>query len=152
MKTNQVGKDLIKSFETLRLTSYRCPAGVWTIGWGHTVGVKRGQHISEETAEILFETGLEWREHIVGGALRVPVTENQFSALVSLCFNIGIAAFLTSTVLRRINAGAPAEEIEEAWKRWNKITVGEKKVVSDGLVRRRAAEFDLWMTPGGEDK
>ena len=141
MKTNQAGIALIKSFESCKLKAYLCPANVWTIGWGTTKGVKPGQTITQAQADKLFADDLARFETAVSKAVKVPLTGNQFSALVSLCYNIGAGAFAKSTLVKRLNArdyaGAQAQ-----FARWNKA---DGKTLA-GLTRRRAAEAKLFAT------
>lgn len=88
MKASQVCFDLIKRYEGLKLDAYLCPAGVWTIGWGHTEDVHPGQHISADFADVLLVQDIESVEWDLGLMLHVPVTQGQWDALVSLCFNL----------------------------------------------------------------
>ena len=140
---NKAGLNLVKEFEGLRLTAYKCPAGIWTIGWGHTKGVKPGQRISVNQAEAFLAEDLAESAAHVTRLITAQLTSNQFSALVSFTFNVGPGALSTSTLRRKLNAGdygaVPAE-----LARWNKATVNRKKVTLNGLVRRRAAEAALW--------
>jgi len=144
MKTNRAGIELIKEFEGLRLTAYKCPAGVWTIGYGHTTSagppaVKSGMKITGEQASEILVTDLVTYEAAVMKALTRSPTENQFSAMVSLCYNIGAGAFTSSTVVKRFNSG-DAEGAAAAFRMWKK---GGGKVLP-GLVRRREAEIALF--------
>lgn len=134
------GLALIKSFEGQRLTAYKCPAGVWTIGYGSTGShVRPGMTISEAEAEALLRQDLARFENTVAAA--VPkATQNQFDAMVSLAFNIGTAAFAQSTVARRAKAG-DHKGAATAFALWNKA--GGK--VLPGLTRRRAAESALYL-------
>lgn len=154
MKINQEAETLIKDFEGLRLNAYQCSAGVWTIGWGHTRGVKKGDKITREKAEELFREDIPVFEKIVEDAVKVPLNENQFSALVSFCFNVGPGkkgvkdGFVTlkngnpSTMLRKLNAGdyTGAASQFHSW-----INAAGKP--SNGLVRRRKAEAQLFLKP-----
>ena len=111
MNTSEAGLKLIKQFEGLRLKSYRCPAGIWTIGYGHTSAagapdVRENMRISREEAEAILRQDLAQFENAVSSLLSVPLTENQFDTLVSFAFNCGIAASRRSTLLKRVNAGA----------------------------------------------
>ena len=146
MQTNQAGLDLIKMFEGLRLEAYVDAVGIWTIGYGHTKGVRAGMVITEEKAEQFLREDLADAEGAVSRLVKVPINGNEFSALASLVFNIGSGNFQRSTVLRRLNAedrvGA-ADAIE--W--WNKGRVNGVLTVLPGLVRRRAAEKALFLTP-----
>jgi lysozyme len=137
---NDAGIELIKSFEGLRLKAYRCSAGVLTIGYGHTSGVTEGQEIDEAEAERLLREDIAEFEAGVSRVATDP-TPNQFSAMVSLAFNIGLAAFGRSTVLRKHNAGDHADAAE-AFMLWNKA--GGR--VLQGLIRRRAAERALYLS------
>lgn len=133
------GLALIKSFEGCELTAYLCPANVWTIGYGSTgAHVKRGMTITSAQAEDLLKKDLARFESAVKAAAPTA-TQGQFDAMVSLAFNIGIAAFQKSTLLRKHKArdhvGARAE-----FARWNKA--GGR--VLPGLTRRRAAEAALY--------
>jgi len=139
MNINPAGLKLVKEFEGLRLKAYRCPAGVLTIGYGHTGGVREGQVITEAEAEELLKKDLLIFERGVKNYVKVPLTDNQFSALVSFAYNVGLGAFGKSTLLRKINSrdynGAAAE-----FARWNR---GGGKILP-GLVRRREAEKALF--------
>lgn len=145
---NKTGERLLTELEGVRLVAYKCGAGVWTIGRGHTKGVKEGDRITREQEQALFEADiLEW-EAAVKAKLTRPPNENQLAALVLLAFNIGLAGFGKSTVLKgfeRYDDAAAAR----AFGLWNKITDPKtgKKVVSDGLVSRRAREAALFLTP-----
>lgn len=145
MHINQAGLDLIKSFEGLELESYVDPVGIWTIGYGHTGDVKEGMVISPSQAEDLLKKDVERTEKGVSDLIRQKVNENEFSALVSLAYNIGNAALASSTVLKRLNIGdrlGAAQAIE--W--WNKGRVNGRLVELPGLTRRRAAEKALFLT------
>lgn len=146
MHINQEGLNLIKSFEGLRLEAYQDVAGIWTIGYGHIKNVKEGMAISEAEAEALLRDDLADAESAVSRFVKEPISENEFSALVSLVFNIGSGAFAGSTVLRKLNAG-DHKGAADAILMWNRSTVGGKKVVVQGLVRRREAERSLFLKP-----
>ena len=141
MKTEQKGIDLIKSFEGLSLKAYLCPAGVLTIGYGHTgSNVMPGQIISEEQAENLLRSDLNRFEVGILKSVSTSINQNQFDALVSLSFNIGLGAFRNSTLLRVLNEGN-YEEAASNFLKWNK---GGGRVLP-GLVRRREAERQLFI-------
>lgn len=140
-KINQAGLELVKQFEGLRLSAYICPAGVPTIGYGSTKGVKMGDCITKAEAEALLIQDLERFEKAVNKAVKVPLTANQFSALVCFAFNVGIGAFQDSTLLRVLNQSDYAAAANELL-RWNK---GGGKVLP-GLTRRRQAERALFLT------
>lgn len=137
----RVGLNLIKSFEGCKLTAYLCPANVWTIGWGRTTGVKRGQTISQAQADSWLEEGYDAFERKVLASVKVPLTDNQLGALVSFAYNVGIGALKSSTLLRLLNAG-DYRAASMQFARWNKA--GGR--VLRGLTRRRAAEAALFIT------
>ena len=146
MQINQTGLDLIKRFEGLRLDAYQDVAGIWTIGYGHIKTAKAGMKITEQQAEDLLRDDLKDAESAVKSPIKVAINDNEFSALVSLAFNIGRGAFGKSSALKLLNKDdriGAADAIEL----WNKSTVGGKKVVIPGLVARRAAEKGLFLTP-----
>ena len=139
MKATDNCIQLIKRFEGLYLKAYSCPAGVLTIGYGHTRGVKPGDEINELQAEIYLREDLEEVEKQLNH-LSLPVNQNQFDALCSFIFNLGIGNFMQSTLLKKLKAGdkTAADEI----LRWDKS--GGK--VLPGLTARRKAEYDLFCT------
>jgi lysozyme len=138
--------DFIKKEEGLRLASYLCPASVWTIGYGSTgPDVVEGMLITEPEAEALLEKDMSWALDLMDETVKVPMTANQKTAVVSLAFNIGPGAWRSSTALTRLN-NEDYDGTAEAMQWWNKITVNGKKVVSDGLVNRRKREADLFLT------
>jgi len=133
---------LIKKWEQLRLKAYKpTPNDVWTIGWGHTEGVRPHMTITRQQAQEYFESDIEWAERAVNQLVKVPLTQNQFDALVSFVFNVGRGAFASSTMLRKLNNkdyGGAANE----FPRWNK----QKGKVLRGLVRRRAEEMEVFLS------
>lgn len=146
-QTNQAGIDLIKSFESLRLVSYKDSAGIYTIGWGHTGGVKRGQRITRAEAETFLQDDLAEAETAVEDAVTVDLSDNQFAALVSFTFNLGGPALRKSTLLRRLNEGDYNKAADEML-RWNRA---DGRVLA-GLTRRRKAERMLFLTPDKTEK
>jgi lysozyme len=145
MKTNKAGLDLIKSFEGLRLTTYKCSAGVDTIGYGHTSAagepkVTPGMKITEKEAEEILARDLGKYEAAVDKAITITPTENQFAAMVSLCYNIGPGNFSSSSVVKKLNAG-DVEGAANSFLLWNKAA---GKVLA-GLTRRREAEKTLFL-------
>lgn len=137
-KVSQRGLDLLKRFEGLRLTAYQDSGGVWTIGYGHTgPDVVRGRIITSTEAEALFEADIRRFERGVENSLARHATQNQFDAMVSLAYNIGIHAFRSSTLLQHFNRGDDEGVVRE-WTRWNKV--GNTELL--GLTRRRAHEID----------
>jgi len=140
-RINNDGLNLIKEFEGFSAKPYLCPAGVPTIGYGHTKGVTMNHpEIKKSVAEDMLRDDLRFAENGVEMMVRVPVGDNQFSALVSLVFNIGHGAFRSSTLLRLLNA-AKYDAAAEQFLRWNKA--GGKEIA--GLTRRRAAEKALFL-------
>ena len=143
-KTSKAGLDLIKQFEGLRLHAYVCPAGVLTIGYGHTKTAKQGQIITPEQADTLLASDLSGFESSVAHMLKsTTVKQNQFDALVSFAFNLGAESLRSSTLLKCVKLGDHAGARRE-FARWVFATVGGKKTRLEGLVRRRAAEAALY--------
>ena len=103
LKTSQEGINLIKKFEGCRLTAYKCPAGVWTIGYGHTDDVKKGQKITKAKAEEYLKNDLIKYEKGVERLVKVKLNQNQFNALISFAYNRGLGALKTSTLLKKLN-------------------------------------------------
>lgn len=142
---NGSGLVLIKKSEGLRLTAYLDPSGAWTIGYGHSIGVAEGEQITNAQADALLAQDLATFERGVGALAQDP-SSNEFSAMVSLAFNIGLGAFDCSTVLRQHNAGdKPAAA--EAFLLWNKAHVDGQLVELPGLTTRREAERQLYLMP-----
>ena len=146
MKLNKAGKDLIKSFEGCKLVAYQCSAGKWTIGYGNTFfengeAVKPGDRITQEKADELFELIVSNFESKVDKLIKTILTENQFSALVSFCYNVGENNLAKSTLLKKINFNPNDPSIRAEFMKWNKA--GGK--VLNGLVRRREAEAKLYF-------
>lgn len=143
MKISEKGLKLIKRFEGLCLEAYPDPGTgdePWTIGYGHTGGVKKGQTITRADAEQLLEIDLERFESAVFEYIDVDLNQNEFDALVSFTFNVGVGALEASTLRKRLNAGEPkAKVFKQELPRWNKGGNG----VMPGLVRRREAEVEL---------
>lgn len=143
-KISAAGLQLIKAFEGCRLKAYRDPVGIPTIGYGRIKGVKMGDVISQEQADnwLLEEIENEYAPG-VEGLVKVEITDNQFAALVSFAYNLGVGALAKSTLLRKLNAGDYAGASQEFGK-WSKA--GGKTL--PGLVRRRAAESTLFLKEG----
>ncbi len=137
---------LVAEFESCRLRAYRCPAGVWTIGWGETDGVVPGMVWSQAQADQRFCDSLTAFTHQVQALLKAHAEPNQLGALVSLAYNIGVGAFARSSVLKAHNAG-DEQAAARAFGLWNKARVGGVLTVLAGLTRRRAAEAALYLTP-----
>ncbi|WP_455480991.1 lysozyme [Bartonella sp. B12(2025)] len=143
-KISKEGLALIKQWEGLRLQSYQDATGLWTIGYGHTSNagkpfVHKNMNITEKKAEDILFQDLKQFEKAVEQAVVVPLTDEQFAALVSFCYNVGIKAFCNSTLLKKLNKG-DYETVPAELQRWSKA--GGKRL--QGLVNRRAAEAGLW--------
>lgn len=146
MKLNKAGKDLIKSFEGCKLVSYKCSANKDTIGYGNTFyedgsPVLPGHRITQQKAEQLFDIIAKDFEDKVSKVVKTILTENQFSALVSFCYNVGIANLQKSTLLKKVNYNPNDPSIKAEFLKWNKA--GGK--VLAGLTRRREAEAKLYF-------
>ncbi|MEO1067658.1 MAG: lysozyme [Cyanobacteria bacterium J06638_6] len=143
---NAAGLALIKEFEGLRTTAYRDPVGIWTIGYGHTSmagppPVYEGMTITAAEAEAILQQDLDVFEQGVSDALTITTNENQFSAMVSFSFNVGLGAYRNSTLLRKHNAGDFAGAANE-FLRW----IYADGQILPGLVRRREAERSLYLS------
>jgi lysozyme len=139
MKTSEEGIALIKHFEGCELEAYLCPAEVWTIGYGHTLDVKKDDVIDQEAAEALLIEDLEEYEGYVTSLVEIELQQHQFDALVAWTFNLGPQSLKESTMLNRINYG-PLSDVSFQMQRWNRA--GGK--VLDGLIKRRKAEALMW--------
>jgi|TARA_R110002020_G_scaffold9340_1_gene36934 lysozyme len=139
MKISEEGKALIKKFEGCELDSYICSGGVWTIGYGHTAGVKQGDKINQDEADHLLTEDLEEFEGYVQNAVEVVLDQNQFDALVAWTFNLGPSNLKSSTMLKVLNE-ENYSKVPSEMRRWNKA--GGK--VLEGLIRRRKAEALLF--------
>jgi len=138
--------ELIKAFEGFRAHSARLDDGRWTIGYGHTLTAREGAEVTEPDAEALLLYDLINASHAVNEYVFTPLTQNQFDALVSFVFNIGVRAFRGSPTLRRLNEGRPLDAAM-AMELWRKADVEGERIVVDALVRRRAAEKALFLRP-----
>jgi lysozyme len=146
VKISQQGLDLIKHYEQgpgggCALESYVCNGGVWTIGWGHTKGVRFGQHATEDQCRQFLLDDVAETEATINRVVRMPLVQHQFDALVALVFNIGSGNFFSSTLRKKLNAG-DYEGAAEQFGRWNI----SNSVTLKGLVRRRADETKLFLT------
>ena len=137
---SEKGIDFLIKEEGEVLHAYKCQANVWTIGVGHTGGVKKGDVITKKESRDLLKKDLKHFELVVNRYVRVPLTQNQFDALVSFSFNVGAGAFKRSTLLKKINAKRPIKEIENEFRKWRR---GGGKVLPV-LVRRREHEIKLY--------
>lgn len=144
MKASNSLIEAIKRFEGFRSTAYRCPAGVWTVGYGHTAGVKRGDKMTEGEAERQLRRDLAEYEAFVD-KLGVTERQNKFDALVDFAYNLGCDALEGSTLLKKIRACAPAAEVRAEFMKWVYATVAGKKRKLEGLVKRRKWEADRFF-------
>lgn len=140
MRTSDRGLSLIKSFEGLRLQAYQDAVGVWTIGYGATRGVKAGMAISKDQAERMLVNDVQRFEPDIDRLVKVPLSQNQWDALMSFVYNLGAANLESSTLLRLLNQGDYAGAADQ-FPRWNRA--GGK--VLQGLVKRRAAERAMFL-------
>lgn len=141
MKATNYALLLIKSFEQLRLNSYLCPAGVWTIGYGHTAGVHQGMQITEKKADELLQQDIRNAEHCIN-QMDADLTQEQFDALISFVFNIGARGFNVSTIRKKILRDPNDPSIADEFRRW--IYAGNKKM--PGLIKRREQEIKLYYS------
>lgn len=146
MKLNKNGIELMHKFEGCRLESYLCPAKIPTIGWGNTFyesgrKVKLGESINQERADRLFEWVASSFETQVRGLLKVELNENQFSAIVSFAYNVGITNLRSSTLLKKVNINKNDSSIFTEFLKWDKA--GGK--VLTGLTKRRQEEGSLYF-------
>lgn len=136
-----LAEDFILGWEGCKLTAYPCAAGVWTIGAGRTKGVKEGDTCTEEQAKAWLIDDIRETQTLLAHYVNVPVTQNEFIALVSLAFNIGVGALMKSKLLRKLNGGDRDGAAEE----FLDFDLSNGKRLA-GLTRRRKAEHDLFLT------
>lgn len=134
-------KELIKRFEGCELTAYKCPADIWTIGYGHTANVQPNETITQQQADMLLDEDLQIYADQTRSVITVLTTDNQFNALLDFVYNLGIGNFKSSTLLKLLNQGKHTEAAEQ-FVRWNKA--GGK--VLAGLTARRLAEKELFLS------
>lgn len=147
---------LVRHFEGLYLQAYLCPAGVPTIGFGHTKGVKMGQSTTPEQADAFLAADLAEAAEVVDFFVTVPLTDAQRGALASFVFNLGAGNLRSSTLLKLLNKG-DYEGAAGQFGVWVKATVGGKKKTLAGLVARREAEEALfrgldWTAPAADQR
>ena len=140
MKVSSNGINLIKKYEGCRLNAYKCPAGVWTIGYGHTKDVKKGMKITQNKANELLEDDLKRIGNTIIQLVNVSMHQNQFDALVSFTFNCGSSALKRSTLLKKLN-NKDYEGAANEFIKWNK----SNGKVLNGLVKRREEEKALFL-------
>ena len=136
--------ELIRQFESLRLDAYLCPARVWTIGWGHTAGVQAGMRITKELAEELLHRDIAQVEQGLATVIRVPLTQGQHDALVSLCFNLRGGAQRLPSIAPRLVAKLHSGDCSGAAEELLDINRANGQVLP-GLTRRREAEKALFL-------
>jgi lysozyme len=153
MQMSQEGIDaLLKKFEGCKLKAYRCPAGICTIGYGHTSAagapeVKDGMTITQKDADDILRRDLVKFETAVFGMVHQPLTQHQFDVLVDFAYNAGVGALQKSTLLKKVNA-AQFDDVPAELMKWTK---GGGKVLP-GLVRRRQAESAWWVSGEPHDE
>ena len=141
MKVSKNGLNLIKEFEGLRTTAYQDSVGVWTIGYGHTSGVKKGQTITAAQADDFLRKDIEKVEKQIA-LLGLNLNQNQLDAVASFVFNLGYGKLLSSTLLKKMRVNVNDKTIADEFKRW--VYAGGIKL--QGLAKRRAAEAKLYFS------
>lgn len=147
MKLDKKGYDLIRKHEELKLKAYLCPAKIPTIGYGNTfyedgTKVKMGDEITKERADKLFEIIADDFANKVLKATPTPLTQNQFNALVSFAYNVGLGNYRNSTLLKKVLFNANSKDIEIQFMRWIKSNGVELR----GLINRRKDEIKLYYS------
>ena len=140
MKINKEGLSIIKQCEGCRLKAYLCPSLIPTIGYGHTTGVKLGDTITQADADRYLLQDIKRFEQAVSALVKVPINTNQFSALVSFTFNVGVGNFKSSTLLKRLNL-RDYKGCSNEFERW---VYGSNKKPLEGLKKRRKLEKELF--------
>ncbi len=135
--------EIIKKFEGLKLHSYPDEGGIWTIGWGTTKGVREGMRITLQTAEAWLLRDVSEAVQAVRFDTFVPLTQNQFDALVSFTYNVGAQQLHISTLRRLLNKG-DYQSVPAQMARWTKVKVKGAYKNSNGLVTRRKLEGELF--------
>jgi len=149
-RVSRAAIELLKRFEGYRRNAAQLPDGRWMIGYGHTLTAREGAEVSASDAEALLVYDLIAVQHAVNESVYVALSQNQFDALCSFAFNVGLDNFRRSQVLKRLNAGA-AVQAACAMELWRKVDFEGERIVLDALVRRRAAEKSLFLTPQNGD-
>lgn len=142
MKISDNGISLIQRHEGCRLAAYKCPAGIWTIGYGHTSGVRQGMTITNLQATTYLRQDLKVVETCLSTAVSMPLTQNQFDALCSFVFNVGCGAFLRSTLLKKIKMNPSDPTIRDEFAKYR--FAGGK--VLPGLEKRRREEAAVYFS------
>ena len=139
MKTSNYAIESIKQFEGCKLIAYKCPAGIWTIGYGHTKNVTSGMKITQVEADNFIKSDILPIEMFLN-KLKINLKQGQYDALIDFMFNLGISKFTNSTLYKLIKAGSSDEEICNEFMKW--VHVGKKTL--PGLVKRRKWECEQW--------
>jgi len=154
MMTSEAGLKFLEGNEGRVLRVYKDVSGILTCGVGHVVRpedhLALGQSISEELCEMFLREDVGKAEEAISAAVGVPMTQNQFDALVSLTFNIGVHGFRISSVLKDLNAGNISDE-KRAFELWDKDLQHGRLMVDNELLRRRDREVALFMAPDAPD-
>lgn len=143
MKPSPACRVLVCSSEQRYLKAYLCPAGVPTIGWGHTKGVKLGDTCSVQQADIWLSQDIEEAAGAVASLVKVPLTQGQFDALTDFVFNLGAGRLAGSTLLILLNKGR-TDAAADQFQLWVHAKVDGKDVIEPGLVKRRTAEVAMF--------
>ncbi len=141
MKASKAAYALIRQFEGLRLQAYKCPGGVWTIGYGHTSGVLEGMTVTPSEADELLAEDVEVCEKQIN-SLNISLNQNQFDALISFLFNVGFGNFSKSTLLTKVKVNPDDNSIMDEFLKW----IYSRGKVLPGLQRRRLAEVKLYYS------
>lgn len=149
MKISENGQKLIKNEEQLRLNAYRDQKGIPTIGWGHIRNVKMGDKITVEQAQKFFDDDVnEICEKPLNRFIekhKIELNQNQYDALCSFIFNVGFDNFQSSSVCRALINREPKENFPKYFSLWNKVRINGVLTVSNGLIKRRKREVDLFI-------
>ncbi len=141
MKASKAAYTLIQQFEGLKLRAYKCPGGVWTVGYGHTSGVREGMTVTPSEADELLAEDVEQCEKQIN-SLNLSLNQNQFDALISFLFNVGFGNFSKSTLLMKVKINPYDNSIADEFARW----VYSKGKKLSGLQRRRTSEIKLYFS------
>lgn len=151
MTPSKHAEALIQTFEGFSGKAYKCPNRIWTLGYGHTQGVKKGDVCSKEQALIYLRQDLAVAAEAVSRLVTVPLNQNQFDALCDFVFNVGAKKFKTSTLLKKLNKG-DYQGAANQFSRWvyGGDQNGDQKITKSdalpGLIKRRKAEKDLFLS------
>lgn len=139
------GKSIVRKFEGCELKAYLCPAGIPTIGYGHTHNVKLGDTCTQQQADEWLEDDFFYATSDVKSVVKVPLTDNQLDALASFVFNLGVRKLIQSTLLKKLNAKDYTGAANE-FDKWVYGKVNGAMVKLNGLIARRAAEKALFLS------